>query len=138
MVIFTSLMIDPTKSKLIGYLLLILSIAPLLYVIAFLSFLYYTGNGFGQPLTYIVFPEKQETYLTWIDLIMTFDTIWLFTLVFWAVVVFFIIFLKDINVKSPLLISTLVFIPAIYISYFSGYAGSRGWIGEYLEAVKHL
>jgi hypothetical protein len=128
-----------TKQKLSDVLYILLGVPPLVYVICFISFIYYTGNRFGNEVQYNVVPERKSIYLNWIYTIQQMENYWLTSFVMWVLLlVCTVFFFRNVKKKSFILATLAVFLLAVYMLYFSGYGGHEGWLMDYWSAVQRI
>lgn len=128
-----------TKQKLISCIYFLLGLSPLAYLIAFVCFLYYTGNGFGKNLTYNPQPSKYNTYQTWIRVVLELENFWIASSFLWVLMLIItFLFLRNFRTRSLVIITLILFVIALYLNFFSTYGGHEGWIDNYSEAVKKV
>jgi len=127
------------KQKLFNSVFIFLGLWPLAYLLAFLAFFYSTGNGFAKALTYNPDPSKKKTYLNWLQVIQSLENLWMIAFALWVLAVIASLLFGRSRIKKRLiLITTALFMAAIYLNFFSVYGIHEGWIDDYRDAVTKI
>ena len=129
-------MAKTAREKVLIFIYVVLGLSPLFYVLSFISFLYYTGNGFGKTLSYNPHPEKIASYLSWLNGLHILQNFWGISFFLWLLLLIATtIFFRKVKTKLLIISTAIIFIMVIYLDFFSVYGLPGGWMDDYHDHV---
>ncbi len=132
-------MTTEAKQKILKSFYILLAIAPVIYLLTFTIFLYYTGNGFFKELNYDPQPGRKQSYLFFLRFLLELDNFWLTAALLWILLLIIkAFFFRKIIVKPWSTITSVVFIIVIYLGLLSRYGAHEGWLEGYFENVREM